>query len=200
MSILAGHERVGAEWLGKARIFRNAVAAEGLQLDAALTDATAKIRCRVSQRPSIRKEHLIDLRQAWNERIPHQFRLADQFEGDHKAFFLACHQLRGARWSADGWDEDEPGLLITLIALLFDRRQFEQRAIDLTLIGMHALARFYQRTFDHDQQSLLVNLRPLAFADTAQERVPCRDGTWCCEPVKAPNGEVVQRVQTFIGL
>jgi hypothetical protein len=200
MSIEAGHDRVGAEWMGKARQFRNAVAAEGLKLEPALLAATEQIRRRVAKSPSIRKEQLIDLRRAWNYQIPHAYRLADQFEGDHKVFSLAMHQLRGASWSLDTWDEQEPGLLVTLIAIMFDGNTFEQRVVDLSLIGMHAVARWFQRSFDHNEQSLLTNLRPLAFASTTQEHVPCRDGIWACEPVRSPDGQVVQRVQTFIGL
>jgi hypothetical protein len=202
MSATITRTHVPSEYLGQARQFRNQVIAEFELLSTALDIATRDIRRRARHHPAIRKEHLVDLRRSWAN-LPRRFRLSDEFDGDHNRFYLAMHQCRGALWSDATWhdaDQAELGITVCTIALMWHGDRYEQRVISQSVIGLHALARWHQRSGCTETDGLVQDLRPMGYADTNMGRVLCSRGTWLCAPAKMPDGTVLLRARTFIEL
>jgi hypothetical protein len=64
--------------------------------------------------------------------------------------------------TAEGWDDAEPALAITLYDLAVAPPSFSEKLIPLSVIGLHALARRYQRGADYSDAAVLDDLRVLA--------------------------------------
>ena len=200
------HERVPSEFIGKARQLRNAIAVDCRGINEHLKSAVRPVHARLLRNPhnpSVTQAHLDKLRSALEKCPGGKYRLGPMtFEGGCRKFSFSWHQLRAAYWSLDDWSEHEPGLLVSEISIGCDGvRVFGQDVRDHAVVGLHALGRWFQRSFTQDVADLLCNLKPLAFAEPSVARVPCRDGSWRCAPI---NGNADQgmllRCMTYVPL
>jgi hypothetical protein len=109
------------------------------------------------------------------------------------------HQLVAGHWHWDDWGPagEEPGVLIGRISFKFDGKSYSHRGENIALIGMHALARWYQRSFHDDEATLLNDLGGLIRADVSSKRVDCLHGWWVCKDIIGPDDQMLMRVTTY---
>jgi hypothetical protein len=69
------------------------------------------------------------------------------------------------------WQQEEQGIVISHVAIWSQRRCFEQRARDVAIIGIHALARWCQRSGSTLEADLLADLKLLIAAAKDQAKV-----------------------------
>jgi hypothetical protein len=68
----------------------------------------------------------------------------------------------------------------------------------MALNGLHALARWYQRSFHNDQATLLNDIGALIRADNNSQRVDCRDGWWVTKAITGPGDQILLRAVSYL--
>jgi hypothetical protein len=191
---------VPREFTGLARLFRQTVHAENERMCEYLLDRVQPIIERLDRKPSLRPDHLLLIRNAWDT-MPQQFRLSNEFTGNHKHFRFNEARIFAAKWEkADElWSSPEPGILLQLNVLSWRGGDLEHFLMPLALVGLHALGRWFERTGSDDTDSLLHDLKPLIYAEHDAKRVPCGSGTWIGESVSIDRDRVL-RIKTFVEL
>jgi hypothetical protein len=70
-------QRVGAEYLGQARLYRSAVLATDRGVDLALVAIANPLKVRLRTKTALRPEQVIETERAWRKWMPSAFRLGD---------------------------------------------------------------------------------------------------------------------------
>jgi hypothetical protein len=165
-----------------------------------LIHATKPIRARLDRKPSLRPDHFELLRQAWDS-MPQKYRLANEATGNHKHFRFNEARLFPADVVKETWSEQ--GVAIQLNVLNWRSGELQHHVQPLVLVSLHALGRWFERSGSNDADRLLLDLKPLIYADQKAKRVPCGSGTWIAELVTADRdgtSDHVLRIKTFIEL
>jgi len=154
--------RVPYEFVGRARVFRDrALAVNKPTLDA-VEGIYSILAARARRSPIPRKELLQEAATAWRREIPEFGMLERKIELKRNTLRLVELRVGGGLVHYPGWAEAEQGVGIVLIELRCARRQCEMKSEIICLAGLHALARWMQRSVDQSESALLSNLAALA--------------------------------------
>jgi len=180
--IIPQRDRVPAEFVGLARQFLREVDADDLAAANALNPLLRPVAARQAREP---RKHLRDgtlhrVEAAWRA-IPRRFRLIFDTKIDKRGRigWLLEVGIAPCNLTSDDWVAHEPGALIMAHWFCAPRSGRLPSIVTLGTIGMHALARRFQRGRDRSHEAVLNDMLYLAEAQTDQlhgkERFP--DGT-----------------------
>ena len=148
--------------LSGVRVFRDrALAVNKPTLDA-IERIYGILAARARRSPIPRKELLQEAATAWRREIPEFGMLERKIELKRNTLKLVELRVGGGLVHYPGWLEAEKGIGILLIELCCARRQCEMKSEIICLAGLHALARWMQRSVDQSESALLSNLAALA--------------------------------------
>lgn len=128
---------------------------------------------------------------------PGRLALFAEFDGDK----LRVAEQRVSTAKMRFADFEEAALSIGLHLVVMQPPHFREERAIIADIGMHALARRYQRVADHSDAAVLADLKALApkWRDTAGEfRVPAPSGGEWIGAVTTVRGAPVLAVRTFV--
>lgn len=141
-----------AQFVGQARQLRARIAAEDRAVVAAMKRAAEPIIDRLEKHPhrDMRRELVSDFIRAWR-RMPSLGRIwLDVHPHGGKGVTIHDHRLLACGTTLESWREGldavpEPGLLVVTVTSIVRTGALERRKLVRGSIGLHALARFYER-------------------------------------------------------
>ena len=159
----------------------------------------------------VRPEYIVGKMRQWRQ-IDHWSTLALKYN-DTKTKngypeFTLC-SLAPAKWGGD-WDGTEPSIAIWVRMLHMKKRSIIRVAKPLAIIGLHALARYFQRSINPDRGTLIKELivvgkwvveTPLPVEDCAI-CIPTKTGKWVGEYTGCDQDTLNERifaVRSYIG-
>jgi hypothetical protein len=191
----AGGARVPVEFIGLARAFRGRINCKPP------VDLLRRVRPRPGFQPMPRHDYLRRLVADWRAlHDPGRLALlADFADGMHLAELrISPTRMRFAGWHDEG---TEAALSIGLHLVTCKPPKFREERAIVADVGLHALARRFQRASDHADAAVLADLAALApkWRDTAGEfRIPAPSGGHWIGSVTAVRGAPVLAVRTFV--
>lgn len=194
--------KVPVEFIGRARQLRNRIAESHAEATAATEQLILPLRPRPDFAPLYSRSVLGIGAARWRA-LPAFGRLFLLSELNNGKLTLAEVRARASRMSLPGWDVKEPALSISLRAIDIAPASFSERAAMLAVIGLHALARRYQRGYEHTDDAVLRDLAPIgrefvtAVSTFGEFRIAAGGGFWI-GAVANSNGSPVLCVRTFI--
>lgn len=198
---LAPGTRVPNEFLGLARDFCRAVAREDLLLARQIKTYRDPIIERLHTYGRLHPSQITPLLNRWQKVIPRAFAL--RTETQRQPPTIAEARICSDRWAREDWTQDEPGCTICAIVFSIEGLALHLDVNRLALVGLHSIARWFERAGCRDRQSLIEDMMPLALAgDHSEGEVKCRHGVWRGESVPLEHGDNPRwawRVGTFIG-
>jgi hypothetical protein len=179
---MRSNDRVPVEWIGRARQLRTRCAAGWNAAEPEMTKLLAPLRPRPGFLPQPTHRYLRRVALAWRD-LPSagRLRLRCSFEKG----VLRITELRAIpmRITSAAWTEAEPAIAIALIAVTVAPPTLTEHPVVLASVGMHAIARRYERG-SRDDGSVLDDLLELARdvvgGQNADITVPTADGCWVC--------------------
>jgi hypothetical protein len=194
--------KVPAEFIGRARCLRDAVGRTAAEADRLTKLLIGPLRPRHGFRQAPRRT-LPDVATAWRVLLPEAGRLGDPI-GEFADRKLRLAELRAypirmrfAAW--DGADELAPALRMTLVVCAPPRFRCENML--LADVGLHALARRYERGADRSDAAVLRDLVPLARSAATvngEFAIPTADNGCWIGRVTRVRGASVLAVRTFV--
>jgi hypothetical protein len=167
--------RVGAEWLGKARVFRWEVEKNTDRFKAELLQLTLPIIRRLQRHPRLRRPTELDAIRLW-QRMNLPYRFTFEFGRDiHNTLWIQETRLDSLSLRFVGWEDWEPGVGITQMRMT-THKQMIFEGTPLVIISLHALARYMERSGTKDYATLLNDLRPLLEYTGQSERIATTSG------------------------
>jgi hypothetical protein len=155
--------RVGAEFVGRARVLRSRIAlaqdAEARAIDAILRPLRPRPGWPTPERPNWLK--LLARRYRGEIESPCRIGVASRIEPDGR-FVLDELRIRATRIVREGWcDGDEPALSVEMMAVA--TKPYAIAVSLLADVGLHALARRFERGRPNDDGAVLLDLAPLGY-------------------------------------
>jgi hypothetical protein len=152
---------VPVEFIGRARALRRRVAAEHEAFEAAAERMVAPLRPRPGFRPVPRHVLMRALLTAFRRRLrAGRLALSAEFAGG--GLTLTDLRLAPAGVSSDAWAEDEPAVAIVAYRLCIRPPAFSETGALVCTVGLHALARRYERGADRTDDAVIADLGCLA--------------------------------------
>jgi hypothetical protein len=155
-------DRVPAEFVGLARQFRREVMEDDRLVDAALARIATPLRRRLAKKPGLRPAMGHDTARAWTTLMPPTFRFDMATELGRSCLSISELRLTGSRWRSGGWANDEPGVSVLLLSLGTGTGKVAVEVRPVATLGLHALARRYQRGEGRDHPDIMRDLAYLA--------------------------------------
>lgn len=181
---MRGGDRVPSEFLGRARLLRNRVAAAFAEAEPQMAELLAPLRPRPGFAASPSDRYFRDLARRWR-RLPGVGRLRLFAEATAGGLDIVEFRLIPMKITAADWEDDEPALGVGAIVVAARRlKPLRERRVVLAAVGLHALARRYERG-QRDDRSVLADLvalgRDVVGGDNADVAVPTGGGgRWVC--------------------
>ena len=178
-------DRVGAEFIGLARLFRQRVLAADVDYIANVRHLTAPIEQRLARKPILSPRQCLDTVRAWRLMSP-TFRIAlDAAVGARRALTICEWRIAGTTARNDLWDNPawEPGCALVKVVVSTADGVFDMHTSPHSILSLHALARWFERSGKRDDDSLLRDLVPLL--TTNSDRVACSGGVWLANTIVA---------------
>jgi hypothetical protein len=203
----ATSSRVPVEFIGMARVFRNQVAIEDKQIDAALNAITPPLCERLRKHPKLRPEMPMSCIRAWAETVPAVFRVGRARVAVVRTEFAIREVRISTSWlHNDDWnnDERERGLSVCELVFAVHKAKLIARWTPVACISLHALARRIERSAERDHAALTRDLALLVEAREAQvERVNTPGGFWLGAVIEAMHdqegkGVTLRNVRTWL--
>lgn len=192
--------RVGAEWIGRARVFRNEVKAVDVAMDKALAIISAPLRARLQRHPKLRTAMLADTARRHTELVPPQFRIGAIEGARHKIEFAVVETRLCVSWlKCDEWtdpEQREPGVTICKFTFSVHDGRLRQRWSPMVNVSMHALARHEERRPQRSDAALWQDLVRLAGAGDEGERVETPHGFWLGGVIEAGDANRAIRMRS----
>jgi len=194
----ASRTLVPFEYIGVARALRNKIVA------AKATGAAAKLLAPFRPRPGFTPfpthRRMYRLCQSWVD-LPDAGRLS--FVANLREGRLRVAELRvvPARIRFEGWDDDELALSLRSMAAICAPPAFTCAETLIADVGLHALARRFERGNDRNEATVLRDLSPLAHAHRAvggKFAIPATSGGSWVGAVTTVAGQPVLAVRTFV--
>jgi hypothetical protein len=190
-----GHERtaggttvpfsqVPREFLGLARDFRNRARLAAEEATRVTRKVIAPLVARFERNTRPRKEMLIDAARALERDLPAFGRLRLDIDLDRRAPSLKAEERRCSSASTvlPEWSgEKEPGVCLFANTLDVAPGHLTGSSPTMATIGLHALARFYQRARPRDDAEVLACLGLLFDVPPEQEVVVTPRGRWALQ-------------------
>lgn len=174
-----------AEFRGQARAFLNRIAAAEPEYLKSLAGVMLPLRDRYHRRAKLPAGDTAAAEEAWIEKLPTFGRI--DIETRSSRVRLYVRELR-AFARMEGFDEwagaSEPALVVMVVGVDLRRDHLDAKKAVLATIGLHALARRFQRGFDTSDEALFSEFRAIAAVANdiidAREvfRIQVPDGVW----------------------
>lgn len=176
------------EFIGQARLFCARIDAAAKLASATVLQICADARAVVQRRPTWRAEHFSGFERQWHQTIPDEGRIRLEIARSKRAltiteFRLTRSSYEDIRWSHP-FPEDSVGLMLCTFQLTTPAA-FECKRLAIAILGIHAIARRYQRGFDNtdraiqtDISELTMNVCRLQDADGQSFAIQCPSGQW----------------------
>lgn len=195
MIALEAPARVGAEFLGLARRFRDGVRVEDHAFDAAVAAITKPLRARLMRHPKLRHEHIASVDRLYRLTIPSTFRVGELTIVKDRVQFAVSERRICVSWLRDdAWGSNshrEVGVAVCRFSLSVVSGKLREDWQPGINISLHALARRIERGVDRSHAALVRDLSALAAAgDEDGERVDTPpDGFWLGGMINALDGK-----------
>jgi hypothetical protein len=181
--------RIGREFVGMARVFRNEVRAVDQQFNDVVQAVMAPLHGRLKRHPKLRHEQIVQAERVYRGRVPEKFRIGDiVVDRDRARFAIVEVRLTATKLHDDHWDDDghEPGVAMADFYLRLIDGRLRAWCEPSAICSLHSLARWHERTGHRDHGLLVRDLSLLAGVDTAGDagEVPTPDGAWVGTMVK----------------
>jgi hypothetical protein len=197
--------RVPAEWTGRARLLRDRVAEAHTKWVAAATQLIGPLTPRDGFTPHYTQETLRITAARWG-RLPDwgRLRIASKIR-NRTHLQLAESRLCPFRVVMPGWDDTELSVAIALTVIDLRTPDFYREHVQvLGAVGLHALARRFERGADRSDKSVLRDLFTIGVAwpdairaDSGEFEIAASSGKWI-GAVKSYEGKPTLAVRTFI--
>lgn len=171
-------ERVAAEFLGLARAFRSRVAtaaeASGSVMQKIGADAFSAFRLR-KPGPRLHDELLAELEQRWRA-LPAPGGVSQTVVRHRHNISLADTRVRPEVVTNAGWSDGgtEPSVCLVTSTLVVNRLRAHTTSQTLASFSLHAIARFYQRSFEDTDDALFADIAMIAAAAPTMISIPGR--------------------------
>ena len=200
-------DQVPREFVGQAREFFRQLAADDVVAQRETRRITTSLGPVIRAGGTLRPQQLARASIAWTEKIPVTGRL--RLEIDLKKKSLHIRELRAiaAETIFDGWaeNETEPGIALAARKMEVIPDHFGYDPILLAGISLHALGRWFQRSFHPTRAALLTDLQALAMGATdtrlgtpGEFEVAAGDGKWAGVVMKNRDGSHVLATRSFL--
>jgi hypothetical protein len=200
-------DKVPAEFLGKARVFRanmiSAVSGVGAQM-AAIRDYSFGLYKRRNSPP--RPWHLLEIEQKWRS-MPAAGCLRLAVQRDKRSMLIADTRITAAKAKNLEWGgASEISICLVESSLALSKRQVETKAATVAAVSLHAMGRWYQRAFATNDYAMMHDLALVVTAASAlvteaadAVRVPSPNGgSWRGAVVETLEGNRIVNVRTFL--
>lgn len=196
--------RVPAEYIGLGRALREKIRRAQVTEEAEIEALLWPLRPRPAWTPPGAVKWLRDLAERYRA-LQHACRLRVVVGVENRRLRLADLRVRASRMQFPGWGDDagEPAISITLRTLV--TRPYREEATLLADIGLHGLARRFERGWPNDDRSVLADLRVLAAAfrlvikaDDPEFRILTPSGGAWIGRVTTVGGDKALAVRTFV--
>jgi hypothetical protein len=194
MSETTTRQRVGAEYVGLARVFRAAVQQVDQRCHDTLVDIAQPLRERLARKPRLRPEHVFEAIRSYHALVPVECRIGalQGARGGKTDFIVQETRLMPSRLKCDDWGDDEfpePG--VSLCTQWFGTKdgRLLHRVQPRTAVSLHALARFFERSGVRDHATLIGEIAALADADEKRDATPTPSGGLWLGTIITANGD-----------
>lgn len=154
---------VPAEFRGRARTFLTRLEAVEPSYVAALGTITLPLRDKHRRRAKLAAGDTTAAERAWLEQLPPFGRIATETRSSRVNLYVRELRLFARTENFDTWSGTvEPTIAILLIGVDQRRKRLEASKATLALIGLHAMARRYQRGFDTTDETIFAEFRTIA--------------------------------------
>jgi hypothetical protein len=199
---------VAAEFLGQARALVQRLAEIDDRAGPLADDILARARDRWRKHPSPRDETLRGIERRWRDELNSLARL--DFGAWREARRLKIVEIRAApiAYTELEWESSEPGIAIAGTRLLLEPGRFTIDVKILATVGLHSLARRYQRAFGVGADEDVVR----SIADLARHRLHLKSpdqefavpdetggGEWRGSIEETARHGVITNVRTYVG-
>jgi hypothetical protein len=177
---------VPAEFIGRARAFRMAVAAAHPVAIAAVDRISQPLRGQAKLRQTPSASGLSRAAAAWRNQVPPAGRLGLAIKLTASRLAITEIRVGPVEFRFDAWDEGEAetAIVVTRTVLEMSAGLFRFDYVPLASVSLHALARRFQRAFDNSDAAIRADL--LALVDPAADvidrgedfAIPVTDGSW----------------------
>jgi hypothetical protein len=141
--------RIGREFVGLARVFRNEVRAVDKQLHDVVEAVMAPLHGRLKRHPRLRHEQIVQAERVYRGRVPEKFRIGAIVVDRDRARFAIVEVRLTATWLRDDrWDDDgqEPGVAMADFYLKLIDGKLRAWCEPSAICSLHSLARWHERT------------------------------------------------------
>jgi hypothetical protein len=178
------------EFVGQARLFCARIDAAAKTASAAVLQIGTDARAIVQRRPTWRSEHFSGFERQWRRTIPVEGRIGLEIERSKRALIISEFRLTRASYEDNRWSQPFPQNSICLMLCtlrLTTPAAFECTRRAIAALGIHAIARRYQRGFDNTDRAIQTDISELALngtpllslgAESQTFAIPCHSGQW----------------------
>jgi hypothetical protein len=197
-------DKVAFEWLGMARKFRNSIDSTDAQVNETIEAMGAYGLEIIRRRYSFRYEQLQHIERTLRLGLPENGRLAlTHVMNKRKGKLIVCDirvvagTFRHLDWADESFEES---LSLVIIDSRFGPGTVRIKNMAIAAISLHAIARRYQRSFNHRDKSVLKDLSSLALnankllENDGDFRCETGDGAWIGKRMLAEHHDVPQRI------
>jgi hypothetical protein len=199
-------DKVPAEFVGKARVFRShmiaATTGVGIQMNA-ISQYSFGLYKRRNAAP--RPEHLVAIERQWRS-IPQAGCLRLTVRRDKRSMSIEDTRITATTSKNTQWgDRSEKSICLIESSLALTKRHAETTATTLAAVSLHALGRWYQRAFTTNDTAMLLDLAlvvkavPTLDPNAVDVELPSENGgSWRGAIVETLNGKSVINIRTFV--
>jgi len=177
---------VPKEFLGRARLVLQAIALASDQINTAAQAVFAPLGSRCQRNQPLSAADLKTARDTWKRLMPEYGLLSSHIEQRIAPKRLQITELRvsSGQYHKHSWNNDvrEHALMIKRVTLVAEKHHAECPAPTIVVIGLHALARWFQRSPDTSEARLFSDLHQIArrFDDLLETASNTPDRRWHC--------------------
>ncbi len=179
--VVALAPRVAAEYIGRARLFRDAVVVADKRMAVALTEITAPLRARLRRWPFLRPEHVVKTEREWLRLVPSEFRVgAVRIDRSGREFEISETRATASLLFDNQWqDKDsERGVMLSTATLAVRDGRIQQCWCPLAIVSLQALARRIECRATANNEAIFRDLARLVDADPDVDHVDTNNGCW----------------------
>jgi hypothetical protein len=175
---------VPSEYIGQARLFREAVLDADRRVEAALPVLTAPLRSRLTRKPTLRSEHVAGAARAWDLSVSDGLTLTVLAKYRKRSLTIAELRPTGSRWLTDSWcaADWQLGISLVWVAVSVENGRFRFTTRPAGHMLLHALARRFERGDGRSVEHIVRDLRALAAGlNSDLIEIPAVGGRWVGE-------------------
>jgi hypothetical protein len=197
-------QRIGAEYRGLARRFRDEVRAADAQLETTLSAVTPPLHRRLRHHVRLRHEQAQSAVVLYRRLAPAAFRIGEvTMLPDRDCFEISETRLTATWLHASDWaaGNEEQGVALARFWMRLEGGRLRTGWMPSALISAHALARHFERTGNRDHALLVRDLAMLRDVPEDLNAGPTADGYWLgdVDAMRGPEGRSrIRNVRTFV--